>query len=331
MKKNVFIKILCLIFILVTLTACDANVSIDNKYDLNDLKEELEDTIDFEKLVDGDKLPLELFGYTLSYSASDSKIISADGVVVADNVTREIVLVITAIDELNEVKFTYNCIVLSKDSDSPAIYPIELTPYYISCLDLYGEDLLLELRKITTTAHKTILSYGDLRYKSVLTDGDPENAANLILFYTKKSVKAEWDGGNTWNREHVWPQSYLWGNTQAGAGADIHHVRPSLPTENSRRGNKKFADTEMSGYYVPNDNVKGDIARILFYLKTRYSESDSYPFTMVCYSLDMLLEWNKTDPVDDYEIRRNIAAQKIQGNYNPFIDHPEFADLIWGD
>ena len=89
----------------------------------------------------------------------------------------------------------------------------------------------------------------------------------------------------------------------------------------------------MTGYYVPRDEIKGDIARIIFYLKVRYKESDStkYDFTAVAYSLEMLLEWNRIDPVDDFEMTRNIESQKIQGNYNPFIDYPQFADLIWGE
>lgn len=46
--------------------------------------------------------------------------------------------------------------------------------------------------------------------------------------------------------------------------------------------------------------------------------------------LDILLQWNAADPVDACEMRRNdrIHAQ-WQGNRNPFIDHPEWADAIW--
>lgn len=336
MKNNVFIKFLSLVLILVLLCGCDINVNNGNDYNLMDVKEELEKNIDFDNLKDGDKLPTELLGFTLKYEGSDSKLISSDGVISADNADRTISIVVIAEDDLNEARFTFNCFIIGKNNEdnpggeeNPKDYPIELSQYYMSCLNLYGQELLLELRSITTKSHKTVLSYGDLRYKTIYTDRDPNNPNNIILFYTKKSVKATWDGGSTWNREHVWPQSYLWGNTQAGAGADIHHVRPANPSVNSSRGNKKFADTEMNGYYVPNDNVKGDIARIIFYLKVRYSESDSYPFTTVCYSLDMLLEWNELDPVDNYEITRNIEAQKLQGNYNPFIDYPEFARLIW--
>ena len=46
--------------------------------------------------------------------------------------------------------------------------------------------------------------------------------------------------------------------------------------------------------------------------------------------MDLLLKWNKLDPVDDLEKQRNNVGEEIQGNRNPFIDYPEFADKIWG-
>lgn len=62
----------------------------------------------------------------------------------------------------------------------------------------------------------------------------------------------------------------------------------------------------------------------------RYSEADNYSFTRIAQSKELLLKWNAQDPVDEYEIHRNEAVYKIQGNRNPFIDHPETATLIWG-
>ena len=41
-----------------------------------------------------------------------------------------------------------------------------------------------------------------------------------------------------------------------------------------------------------------------------------------------LRRWNKLDPVDQAELERNDAIEKIQGNRNPFIDHPEYVDQI---
>ena len=108
----------------------------------------------------------------------------------------------------------------------------------------------------------------------------------------------------------------------------LHHIRPETPSVNSSRGNKAFGT--KSGQYLPVDEAKGDVARILFYLLTRYSESDSYKITAVAESMEMLLEWNKLDPVDALEKQRNRVCEDIQKNRNPFIDYPELADRIWG-
>ena len=45
--------------------------------------------------------------------------------------------------------------------------------------------------------------------------------------------------------------------------------------------------------------------------------------------LSDLLEWNKADPVDDFEKQRNDRIYCYQQNRNPFIDHPEIADIIF--
>ena len=47
-------------------------------------------------------------------------------------------------------------------------------------------------------------------------------------------------------------------------------------------------------------------------------------------SFKLLRKWNAEDPVDSYEMNRNEVAFKKQGNRNPFIDHPSWADKIWG-
>lgn len=47
--------------------------------------------------------------------------------------------------------------------------------------------------------------------------------------------------------------------------------------------------------------------------------------------MNLLLKWHRQDPVSDKEIKRNDAVYEVQGNRNPFIDHPELAEHIWGD
>ena len=197
--------------------------------------------------------------------------------------------------------------------------------YYNSAIGMSGNQLKYALRTIINTGTRDT-SYDDLRTALPKTDPGSSNG-KILLFYLRKDVNAAWDGGKTWNREHVWPQSQGWFKT-SGAGSDVHHIRPTDPGENSRRGNTKYG--ESGSTYEPKDNVKGDVARIIFYLLTRYSQTDSsYPVTKVATSMSMLLDWHAMDPVDSIEIYRNEKAYEIQKNRNPFIDVPEYAYYIW--
>lgn len=203
----------------------------------------------------------------------------------------------------------------------------DLSDYYKSVEGLTGSALKKSLRSLITTTHKKITSYDDCKKYLPHADEDLTNSKNMILFYTGESIKKSTDVNNDWNREHVWPKSLGW-YKNSGAGADLHHIRPCSIPVNSARGNIKFGIG--SSYYTPNDDYKGDVARIIFYMMTRYSQSDSYDFTSVAQSKALLLEWNKLDPVSPQEVYRNEYIYKIQGNRNPFIDYPEFVDMIWG-
>lgn len=202
-------------------------------------------------------------------------------------------------------------------------------------LNLNDNALLLELRDLITSTHKKRTTYDELKTYLQEADEDPNNSSNMLLFYTGESVKKT-NNMNIWNREHVWAQSlteigsWKWFGT-SGAGADMHHIRPCDPGENSSRGNKKFGTA--SGYYDPSKHgadYRGDVARILFYMFTRYTQADKFEFTAIAQSKDILIEWNKEDPVSKTEIIRNDYTYEIQKNRNPFIDYPELADKIWG-
>lgn len=222
---------------------------------------------------------------------------------------------------------------------------VNLTGYYASADGKDGADLKAALRSIINNTKKNT-SYDDLKVKLPYTDADPKNSSNLILLYSQMSFKGRWNGGGTgeWNREHVWPQSKGWFKT-SGAGSDIHHIRPEDNQINSKRGNLPYGyanggtpvmykgvqcGTIGSGRFEPTDQVKGDVARIVMYLLVRYSASDSYKISAILPSFEVMLEWNELDPVNDFEKVRNERCYEIQGNRNPFIDHPELAEQIWG-
>ncbi|CDC68598.1 MAG TPA: hypothetical protein DCR62_02785 [Acholeplasmatales bacterium] len=228
-------------------------------------------------------------------------------------------------------------------SDNPDGEDIELSEYYAAAKDLTGTALKNKLRSIISTNVKNT-TYSFLTSSNGLpyTDADPEIAGNIILFYGKVSVKAS----SSWNREHVWPKSRGWFKT-SGAGADIHHIRPEDMNVNTKRGNlimgivsggknNQYTNGVSGGYYNSNlyepiDSVKGDIARIYMYMLIRYAQTDSsYPITNVISSMQLLLQWHNSDPVDEFEKVRNERSYEVQGNRNPFIDYPEFAEMIWG-
>lgn len=263
-----------------------------------------------------------MYDSVIRYESSDEEALSIEGVVGA-NIEKEVTLSFYII--LNEIEYgpyNINIIIDTKEKTND-------NEYYNSIdSSLRGSRLKQALRTLTKTTQTYITTYDDIKTITAKTDADPDKPGNIILFYSRVSVSAKWDGGKTWNREHVWPRSKSWFQYD-GAGSDIHHLRPTNPSINSSRGNKAYYTSTTTDYYGPTDEVKGDIARIVFYLLVRYSESDSYPITNVAYSMNMLLEWNKLDPVDDLEIVRNEECFKFQGNRNPFIDYPDYADMIW--
>ena len=220
-----------------------------------------------------------------------------------------------------------------------------LTGYYENASQLIGDELEDALTAIITSTHSRKTTYDDLRYVLQDADEDPNNKDNVILFYCRVSVKSVWDQGNTWNREHVWPKSH--GNLgKSGPGSDAHMLRASDPSVNTFRGNRKMAyvptgtaykyngqviayytGSNSDGKFEPLDCVKGDVARIYFYMLVRYPELYSH-FSKVG-DLNVMLEWNELDPVDNLELHRNEEVYKVQGNRNPFIDHPDLANFIW--
>jgi len=210
----------------------------------------------------------------------------------------------------------------------------------------------------------TEISY-DAAYDALeITDRDPNNSSNVILMYTgwSRNAALQYNGGSGWNREHVWAKSHGDFGTSLGAGSDIHHLRPTDVSTNSARNNKDF-DNGGTRYidgdgstdcfrdddsWEARDAVKGDVARMIFYMATRYEGDDGEPdlelvdqVNSVALNtaghgyhgkLSTLLVWHTNDPVDDWERNRNnIIYNDYQHNRNPFIDHPEYVALIWTD
>jgi endonuclease I len=160
--------------------------------------------------------------------------------------------------------------------------------------------------------------------------------------------------GDCYNREHSFPQS--WFNGDYPMYTDLFHIYPTDGYVNNRRGNLPYGDvgsadwtsTNQSklglcidpGYsgtvFEPIDAYKGDLARSYFYMMTRYyGEMSGWNSPVVqggdliAWNKAVMLQWNDLDPVSDKETARNNAVYAIQGNRNPFIDHPEWVHAIW--
>jgi uncharacterized repeat protein (TIGR02543 family) len=199
--------------------------------------------------------------------------------------------------------------------------------YYASLSGLTGTALKNELARIITAGMKTI-GYSSTSYVLDETDADPSRPGNILLIYNRASVSGVWDGANTWNKEHVWPQSKL----GSASVSDINNLRPSNPSINSSRGNLAFVagsgtyGTRTGGWF-PGEADKGDVARIIFYMNTRWGLAIS---TSVIGSLEMFKQWHEQDPVDAFEMNRNQQIYVNQNNRNPYIDHPELVEEIYG-
>lgn len=164
--------------------------------------------------------------------------------------------------------------------------------------------------------------------------------------------------GDCYNREHIIPQSVF--NEQSPMVADAHFITPTDGKVNGMRSNyphgtvnsatytsqngSKLGSSAVSGYsgtvFEPVNAFKGDIARMYFYFATRYENTVagySYPMfdgssnkVFTAAFLATLLAWNAQDPVSAREIARNNAIYARQNNRNPYIDHPDYVNQIWG-
>ncbi|WP_344177537.1 endonuclease [Kribbella lupini] len=230
--------------------------------------------------------------------------------------------------------------------------PGDPSDYYAGAEGKTGAALKSALH--TIISNQTKLSYDQVWNALKDTDQDPNNANNVILLYSGRSQAKSTNGGdpNDWNREHVWAKSHGDFGTATGPGTDVHHLRPEDVSVNGIRGNLDFDNgggtvAECSGCAVDGDSfspraaVRGDVARMIFYMAVRYEGGDGFanlePNESVnngtapyIGKLSVLKAWSQADPPDAFEKRRNqVIYDNWQHNRNPFIDHPEWVASIW--
>lgn len=175
--------------------------------------------------------------------------------------------------------------------------------------------------------------------------------------------------GDCINREHSMPKS-VWGGGKSAQYSDAFHLYPTDGKVNGQRSNYPYGEcsggtrlpnngsvqalgrlgtSTFSGYtgkvFEPDDEYKGDLARSYFYMAACYNNlisswtqgemgnmmgGNSYP-VFKTWAVNLLLKWARQDEVSQKEIDRNEAIYSFQKNRNPFIDHPELVEYIWGD
>ncbi len=270
--------------------------------------------------------------------------------------------------------YTYNVV---EEADGSMFIPVG---YYDGIEGLTGADLKAALYNIikdhteypyTSTATDT---WDILRE----ADEDPDNPDNVIGIYTGLSIPKDCQDTTNppdfcemeaygeqktveWNREHIWSKSRgdFSDPSDLGAHTDAHHLIAAERVMNSTKNNRFFEDCndgddtniEDRGYgnytcntweFEPRDEVKGDVARMIFYMAVRYDDVDLDLEVVddpiedkdlkdpVYGDLDDLLRWHLEDPVSEKEILRNQVIYTYQGNRNPFIDMPELVEDVFG-
>ncbi len=234
--------------------------------------------------------------------------------------------------------------------------------YYDSANGLTGNDLRAALHNIIKNDEH--VSYTPGIWNAYQTT-DLQTGTNYIwdiysdfnFTYSTNQCGSYQGEGDCYNREHLWAQS--WTNSDATEQTDLHHIYPTDGYVNQQRGNYAFGEVNNAtwtshngsklgscktslGYsgtvFEPIDEYKGDIARALMYVSVRYygqddnwksDQSMTDKSNIKQWAIEMLLKWHHNDPVSEKEIARNNAVYGIQHNRNPFVDSPNYADMIW--
>ncbi len=205
--------------------------------------------------------------------------------------------------------------------------------------------------------HTQVSSYYDLPNYFQQTDVYPNSSRWWDMYSDIPLYAPNFKG---LNREHSFPKSWWGGTTGISVYVDLFHLYPSEAAANQAKSNYPLGIVVDNGsrfnngismvgrgqnsggaayVFEPADEYKGDFARTYFYVVTAYqtlnwkytymAQNGNYP-TLQPWAISLLLDWHRKDPVSEKEIIRNDAVYKIQNNRNPFIDHPELAEYIWG-
>lgn len=222
---------------------------------------------------------------------------------------------------------------------------------------LRGDNLARALGEAARAGQRT-LTYDELWAALEVTDAAPGDDERVLLFYAGRTAPKDDKvsdalnpdhGPGSWNREHLWPRGRGVGE-DGPAATDLHHIRATDVTCNETRAALDFdrgggpvpecAFRRDGNSIEPRDEIKGDLARMLFYMDVRYDGADGEPDLRLVPGppagentlghLCRLLSWHIADPLARDEIARHDRIVAEQGNRNPFIDRPDIAAKLFG-
>lgn len=232
--------------------------------------------------------------------------------------------------------------------------------YYDSLNGKSGSALKAAVKSVAQPEDFVTLSYSTKNIWPAFEKTDVREIDGRTIWWDMYSNRLVYtDTYSGLNIEHSVANSW-WGGKKNNAYSDLMHLNPSDQVANGQKSNNPLGIVATPSFdnglvklgapksgtagsatkvFEPADEYKGDFARAYFYIFTVYDDmewsGDQAMFTssgqLQQWAAKMLLEWSKADPVDSKEIKRNEEIYKIQHNRNPYIDHPELLDYIWGD
>ena len=245
-------------------------------------------------------------------------------------------------------------------------FAAEPAGYYSTCENKSGAALLSALCK--KVGPHTNVGYNGLLSLYKTSDVYPDGT--IWDMYSTKHWKPGVTCGNykkvgdCYNREHSFPKS--WFNDAQPMYSEAFHIYPTdgkvngqrsnfpygecangttLPSNGSVKALGRLGSCTFPGYsgtvFEPDDQYKGDFARSYFYMAAAYNDKiagwnskmlagNNYP-AFSSWAINLLLKWHREDPVSQKELDRQEVVYGAQHNRNPFIDHPELAEYIWGN
>lgn len=236
--------------------------------------------------------------------------------------------------------------------------------------DLDAVELRMALNRIITESHGCVPYRGCAEEALAELDESINDADSITGFYSRLDIKKSNRGTSdkTWSNEHIYPAG-RWDRDKGKrkfVDGDLHNLVAEVGRVNIDRSDDDFDDVGSEGktpqnctdckeiegeaWEPPNDQ-KGQVARILFYMDVRYSDPDGQDTKQETNlnlvkgrsdkdikgtssqlgNLDTLLKWHCENPVTKEERVRNDQIHQVwQGNRNPFVDYPDFVEIIFG-